>query len=208
LARERPGPAPSRRPPLGPPIVSPSKISSCPPDRGPSFEPTARAIVVATPLVAAIPDRPLANSLLDCANNERPPSKPHSPVGRAVHAGRCGRHDRLGHRRRTDRSPAAGTSARITEMTSGCRRCWETAAVEQFRSAQSGQRRYFARRVGVTAGRVEAKTLVWPLRNCSRFRKAPDSTVLEERYGVVFSVMGVAKGHSATSPAHPLVNRP
>ena len=48
--------------------------------------------------------------------------QPHSPVNRAVHAGRCRRHDRLGHRGRTDRSPAASASARITEMTSGCRR--------------------------------------------------------------------------------------
>ena len=39
-----------------------------------------------------------------------------------MHAGGCRRHDRLGHCRRTDRSPAAGTSARITEMMRGPRR--------------------------------------------------------------------------------------
>src|SRR3954470_15029817 len=66
--------------------------------------------------------RRLIRGSLDCANNERPPSKPHSPVNHAVHAGGCRRHDRLGHRGRTDRSPVAGTSARITEMTSGSRR--------------------------------------------------------------------------------------
>ena len=74
------------------------------------------------PLAAARPGSHLANSLLGCASNERPPSKPHSPVNHAVHAGGCRRRDRLGHRGRTDRSPAAGASARITEMTSGCRR--------------------------------------------------------------------------------------
>ena len=31
----------------------------------------------------------------------------------------CRRHDRLGHRGRTNRSPVAGASTRITEMTSG-----------------------------------------------------------------------------------------
>jgi hypothetical protein len=56
------------------------------------------------------------------ANNERPPSKPHSPVNHAVHAGGCRRHHRLGHRRRTHRSPVPSASARITEMTSGSRR--------------------------------------------------------------------------------------
>ena len=39
-----------------------------------------------------------------------------------MHAGGCRRHDRLGHCRRTDRSPAAGASARITEMMRGPRR--------------------------------------------------------------------------------------
>ena len=58
---------------------------------------------------------------LNYANNERSSSQPHSPVGRAVHAGRCGSHDRLGHRRRADGSPAASASARITEMMRACR---------------------------------------------------------------------------------------
>jgi hypothetical protein len=97
-------------------------VSSWPPDRGPRAAPTARAMVVAPLWPRRVRDRSGANSLLDCANNERPPSKPHSPVNHAVHAGGCRRHHRLGHRGCTDRSPAAGTSTRITEMTSGSRR--------------------------------------------------------------------------------------
>ena len=77
---------------------------------------------VATRWPRRVRDRSGANSLLDCPNNERSPSKPHSPVNHAVHAGGCRRHHRLGHRGCTDRSPIAGTSARITEMTSGSRR--------------------------------------------------------------------------------------
>jgi hypothetical protein len=111
-------------------------VSSWRPERGPRAAPAARAIATpwprrsngqyprtrsgyggSYPPAATTPDRSGANSLLDCATNERSPSKPHSPVGRAVHAARCGRHDRLGRRRRTHRSPAPGASARITEMT-------------------------------------------------------------------------------------------
>jgi hypothetical protein len=38
---------------------------------------------------------------LACADNERPPPQPHSPVCRPLHAGRRRRHDRLGDRWRT-----------------------------------------------------------------------------------------------------------
>jgi hypothetical protein len=96
-----------------------------PPGRGAQTGSTlglAPAIVVATRWPRRVRVRSGANSLLGCASNERPPPQSHSPVSRAVHAGGCRRHDRLGHRRRTDRSPVAGTSARITEMTSGPRR--------------------------------------------------------------------------------------
>ena len=105
------------------------KLGGCPGYSAPLAAALKRAVpsdsapaIVSTRWPRRVRDRSGANSLLDCANNERSPSKPHSPVNHAVHAGGCRRHDRLGHRGRTDRRPAAGASARITEMTSGCRR--------------------------------------------------------------------------------------
>jgi hypothetical protein len=107
--------------------------------------PTARAIVVAPAGRGASRIAPSRTPCWACANNERPPSKPHSPVGRAVHAGRCRRHDRLGHRRCANGSPVAGASARITEMTHGPRR---RAQIRQTQGAGAGgtvHRRGFCR---------------------------------------------------------------
>ena len=147
MARERPPSRPAR-PPRSPSsldsivlasgavfVSSPAARAMSPPGRGAQTGSTlglAPAIVLATRWPRRVRDRSGANSLLNCANNERPPSQPHSPVNHAVHAGGCRRHDRLGHRRRTDRSPVAGASARVTEMMRGSRRslasCREASA--------------------------------------------------------------------------------
>ena len=55
----------------------------------------APATVVSYRCLWRVRDRFCANYPLNYANNERSSSQPHSPVGRAVHAGRCGSHDRL-----------------------------------------------------------------------------------------------------------------
>ena len=106
--------------------VSPS-LADCPSYIAPAALRTGNTLGLAPATVVSyrglwrVRDRFCANYPLNYANNERSSSQPHSPVGRAVHAGRCGSHDRLGHRRRADRSPAASASARITEMMRACR---------------------------------------------------------------------------------------
>jgi hypothetical protein len=110
--------------PARPPLRSPTARAISPPDRGTAngeYPRLAPATVVSYRCLWRVRDRFCANYPLNYANNERSSSQPHSPVGRAVHAGRCGSHDRLGHRRRAERSSAASASARITEMMRGCR---------------------------------------------------------------------------------------
>ena len=51
--------------------------------------------------------------------SERTPRLPHRPIDRALHAGRRGRHDRLGDRGCPKRSSLAGPSARIAEVMLG-----------------------------------------------------------------------------------------
>ena len=117
--RPQPGsPSPTRV--LASGAVSPS-LADCPSYIAPAALGLAPATVVSYRCLWRVRDRFCANYPLNYANNERSSSQPHSPVGRAVHAGRCGSHDRLGHRRRADRSPAASASARITEMMRACR---------------------------------------------------------------------------------------
>ena len=124
MARERPPSRPhsTPRPPssLDSIVVASGagfrKLAGCPGYIAPlaaALKPTVRsdsapAIVIGHPLVAVRPGS-LRRELRRQFNH-------------AVHAGGCRRHHRLGHRRCTNRSPAASASARITEMTSGCRR--------------------------------------------------------------------------------------